>query len=246
MVQEKEYKKYYRKEPFYCVFQPIVNIRTRKIIGYEALVRGRGKAKLPEDIFRRSYEEGLTIALNLECFNLAFKILPKLGKGKLLFVNVEPITLARCFSPGGEADILVLSKIGKYRRQVVFELTEGMKIRDFHLIKRAVKFIKSLGCKFAIDDVVGIGAKLFKMVSLKPEFIKVGMGLVRQIHKRPLQQDLTRQLINLGQGCGSTLIAEGVERKKEMEAVQEMGVDYVQGFYYSRPKKALINTIKRR
>ncbi|MDD5216629.1 MAG: EAL domain-containing protein [Candidatus Omnitrophica bacterium] len=239
MAQGKIFDKSSRIAPFYSVFQPVVDIRTRKIIGYEALVRGCGKSCLPSDLYRRSYKDGLTLALNLECLNTAFRILPKLGKDQLLFVNVEPMTFSRCFGPGREADFLILNQIAEYRKQVVFELTEGMKIRDFDHVRRGVRYLKKLGCHFAIDDVVGVGIKLLKILTMKPDFIKFGMALIRNIDRNVFQKNIADQLMQLARKCGAEVIAEGIERKKELDVMSEMGISYAQGYYFARPNKKL-------
>lgn len=229
----------FKAKPIYTVYQPIVEIDTRKILGYEALTRGRKKWRLPEDLFRRSYEEGFTTALDFECLWQAFKILPKLHKKRFLFVNIEPITLGHSFVKGREGDYL-LKKFSKYRRQIVFELTQGMKGRDFEFIKKAVDFLKKNGFRFAIDDISGIGSKLFLLLSFKPDFLKIDISLVKGLAHNHMHQDLVHRIVELGQKIHSPIIAEGVERKKEEEAVLRMGIPYAQGFYYARPQRHLL------
>lgn len=222
-------------EPIHTVYQPMVHISSGKIFGYEALTRGRGDWELPEDLFRRSYEEGFMMALDLECMWRAFRVLPHLGPKKFLFVNAEPTTLCRAFAKGREGDLL-LRKVSRYSRQIVFELTEGMKGRDFPLLKKAVSFLKKKHFRFAIDDVAGIGSKLFRLLALKPDFIKIDISLVKGLGENRLQQGLVSRLVGLGNKYGSLLIAEGVERKNELNFVRRMGISYAQGFYFSRPK----------
>ena len=219
-------------------YQPIFDIRTKKIIGYEALTRGRGKWRLPEGLFRHSYEQGFTIALDLECMWQALKILPKLGD-KLLFVNIEPMTLEHAFAKGVEGDF-ILKKIQHHSGQIIFELTEGMKGRDFKLMKRGVGLIRKHHCRFAIDDVAGIGFKLFRLLTLQPDFLKIDISLIRGLVKNPLHQELVHRLIALGRKNRSLIIAEGLEQKEDVQMVRKIGIPYVQGFYFARPKKILL------
>lgn len=229
------FKKRSKFEPLHSVYQPVIHISTRKVLGYEALTRGRGQWKLPEDLFRRSYEEGFMMALDLECMWQALRILPKLGRKKFLFVNVEPTTLCHAFVKGREGKLL-LAKVSRHARQIVFELTEGMKGRDFPLLRRAVSFLKKKHFRFAIDDVAGVGSKLFRLLALKPDFIKIDISLVKGLGESRLQQGLIARLVDLGNKYGCLLIAEGVERKSELEFVRRMGIPYAQGFYFARPK----------
>ena len=227
--------KKFKFEPIHTVYQPIIQIRTGKILGYEALTRGRGRWTLPEDLFRRSYEEGFMMALDLECLWKAVRVLPQLGQKKFLFVNVEPATFCHSFIKGREGELL-LKKISRYASQVVFELTEGMKGRDFSLLKKAVAFLRKKRFRFAIDDVAGVGSKLFRLLSLKPDFLKIDISLVKGLGENHLQRGLVSRLVDLGTKYGCHLIAEGVEIKKELELVRGMGIPYAQGFYFSRPK----------
>lgn len=225
-------------ESLYSVYQPIVDIRSRKILGYEALTRGVGRWRLPDHLFRNAYEQGFSIALDLECIWQSVRILPRLAAWKLLFVNIEPMTLEHAFVKGGEGEF-ILRKIGQKSRQVVFEFTEGMKGRDFWLAKKGVGLLRKFGCRFALDDVAGIGYKFFRLLSLKPEFLKIDISLIRGIVNSHLHQDLVRRLIHLGKKAGSTLIAEGLERREDVKLVTEMGIPYAQGFYFAKPSPHL-------
>lgn len=228
-------KKSSKFEPIHTVYQPIIHISTEKVLGYEALTRGRGRWELPEDLFRRSYEEGFMKALDLECMWRAFQILPRLGSKRFLFVNAEPTTFCHAFVKGGEGDLL-LRKVARYAPQIVFELTEGMKGRDLPLLKKAVGLLKKRRFRFAIDDVAGIGSKLFRLLSLKPDFLKIDISLVKGLGENRLQQGLVARLVDLSTKYGCLVIAEGVERKTELEFVRRMGIPHAQGFYFARPK----------
>ena len=107
-------------EPIYSVYQPIFRLGEGKIMGYEALIRGAGKTKLPEQLFRAAYEQGYAILFDLKCLETSFGILPHLEQGQLLFVNVEPMTLGYAFRERKEADRL-LKKNGSYLERMVFE-----------------------------------------------------------------------------------------------------------------------------
>lgn len=223
-------------ETLYSVFQPIVDIRTRTVLGYEALTRGIGRWRLPDDLFRNAYEQGFPIALDLECIWQSVQILPRLGLEKLLFVNIEPTTLEHAFVKGGEGEF-ILRKIGPRARQVVFEFTEGMKGRDFVWIKKGVRFLRKYKCRFALDDIAGIGYKFFRLLTLQPEFLKIDISLIGGIVRSRLHQDLVQRISSLGRKNGSLLIAEGLERKEDVDLIRQMGIPYAQGFYFGKPSK---------
>lgn len=222
----------------YSVYQPIVELGSLKTLGFEALTRGRGRWRRPEELFRYSYEDGNTIALDFSCIKIAVKILPKLQKGEFLFVNVEPTTVTHTFMRGEQGDAL-LKSIAGHAHKIVFELTEGMKARDFEMVKRGLFFIRKAGCQFAIDDVAGIDSKLIRLMSLNPDYMKIDMGLINGLAENDLNQEIVQELIELAREHHCWIVAEGVERKKDLDLVRKMGIHYAQGFYFAKPSKNL-------
>jgi len=241
-MKKKIKNKMFSTKTIYSVYQPIVDIKKKEIFGYEALTRGLGGMGLPEQLFRRSYQDGTTNTFDLKCLETAIGILPRLDKRTLLFLNVEPMTLGDTFPK--KQGKRFLSKIKSYEKQIVFEITEGMKGRDFSYVKKSVQSVRKLGCAFAIDDVAGIGSKLMQFLSLKPDFIKLDMSLVRGIAKKPFQQKLLKQILELGKKSKTTFIAEGVETRSELKFIKKSGITIIQGFYFARPKKILQKSIK--
>ena len=227
----------------YSVFQPIIDLKSEKIFGYEALTRGKGKLKRPDELFRFFYQHGEVTYLDLKCLNNSLNAMKKVANDRYLFVNVEPATLGECFKRGNPIEKL-LKKISPARRkQIVFELTEGMKARDFSFIKRGVNFIKSFNCKFAIDDVSGIGVKLFKLTSLKPDFLKIDISLISGLSKKKWHQKIVRKLIEIAGESNALIVAEGLETIQDVHAVKSMGIHFAQGFYYARPAKTPLKSL---
>ena len=222
----------------YSVYQPIIELKSETVIGYEALTRGHGEGRYPEELFRRSYLEGTVIALDFRCLLSALKVLPKLGEDYLLFLNVEPMTLARTFRNKQDGEYF-LQKIAKYSKNIIFELTEGMKMGDFTQVKQGVALLRRMGFRFALDDVAGFGTKVLKLISLKPHFIKLDISLVQGLREDRTHRMLIKHLVEAASECNARIIAEGVESPDDLEPLRSMGIDYAQGFYFGRPKKAL-------
>ena len=226
----------------YTVYQPIVEIQKHRIFGYEALTRGIARIRQPQEMFRKAYEEGQAICLDLQCLATTLKSFPKITKDQLLFVNIEPVTLGNAFRKGKEVR-KILNHIKPFAKQIVFEMTEGMKLRDFDIVKQGHRVLKKYGCKFALDDVDGVDSKLLKLLSLKPDFIKVDMGLIQGITHKPFHQKLVRQLIALGRKKNFLIIAEGIENTRDLAIVKRLGIPYVQGFLFARPNRILRKTL---
>lgn len=221
-----------KSENIYSVYQPIVDIATWDIIGYEALTRSAKET--PVEMFRKSYEEGTVVAFDFQCLAMAIKVLPKLEAGQCLFLNIEPLTLERAFEQGKEGEEF-LQNIKQYSDRIVFELTEGIKKSDFEFIKRGVSFIRLLGYRFALDDLSEIGSKTFQLATLRPDFFKIDLHLVQNIANNHLNQQIVREMVHLGRVHGSEMVAEGVETREDYEYIRALGIRYGQGFYFASP-----------
>jgi EAL domain-containing protein (putative c-di-GMP-specific phosphodiesterase class I) len=216
------------------VYQPIVDFRSREIVAFEALARINARSYFPEEILRQTYSKGQVVDFDLACFKIAFGVLPLLGKDQFLFVNAEPMTLGSLPERRKDFDVL-LKGMKAYQTKLVFELTEGMKIRDLQRLKKGVAFLRQRGCRFALDDIVGIGSKLFALAGLKPEFIKIGRELVQGISKNSVHQGLLHRIAEVADRSGSVLIAEGLEKKRDLKWLRDHGVRFAQGYYLFHP-----------
>ena len=228
-------------ETLHSVYQPILDIATWDVIGYEALVRSAKET--PAEMFRRSYEKGTVIAFDFHCLESAIKSLPLFQPGQYLFLNIEPMTLEQAFSKGKEGDDF-LKSVKQYSDQIVFELTEGIKKSDFEFIKKGVEFIHALGYRFALDDLSDIGAKTFQLATLKPDFFKIDLQLVQGIANNYVNQQIVREMVHLGRVNGSEMVAEGVEKREDYEYIRALGIRYGQGFYFAKPSRELVTFIQ--
>lgn len=225
------------KSPVYAVYQPIVDIATWDILGYEALARS--ETETPVEMFRRSYEKGYVVPFDFHCLEAAVTVISKLQEGQSLFLNVEPLTLEQAFSKGKEGETF-LKGMKKYSDRIVFELTEGVKKSDFDFIKRGVDFIRALGYRFALDDIAEIGSKTSQLAALRPDFFKIDIQLVRGISGNHVNQQIVREMVHLGRVNGSEMVAEGIEQGADLDFIRNMGIRYGQGYYFAKPSKELI------
>ncbi|MBI4711392.1 MAG: EAL domain-containing protein [Candidatus Omnitrophica bacterium] len=188
-----------KKEPeeekgsIYSVYQPIVDIATGDVTGYEALVRSSDE--MPAEMFRKSYERGTVIPFDFRCLESAIKVLPELQENQCLFLNIEPLTLEQAFSKG-EAGEVFLKGMKAYSDKVVFELTEGVKKSDFEFIKRGVEFIRAFGYRFALDDLDNMSVKTAQLASLRPDFLKIDLQLVRGIATNYVTQRTVSEMVH--------------------------------------------------
>ena len=224
----------------HSVYQPIVDLVDHDILGYEALTRIDGKA--PINRLRESYEEGEVMQFDFACLHSAVKILPHLAPGKLLFLNIEPITLIQAFHAKKKGDAF-LKQISKYSERIVFELTEGVRMREIELIKKGVQFIRRRKFQVALDDFTDIGPKTFAVSALKVDYMKIDIALIMGIAENKMHQQIVRELIRLSNMYGSHLVAEGIETESDLLQVRKMGIRYGQGYYFAKPHAQILEKI---
>jgi EAL domain-containing protein (putative c-di-GMP-specific phosphodiesterase class I) len=150
----------------------------------------------------------------------------RLTNDELLFLNVDP----HDFSDPAFTESEV-----KQPHRVVIEITERTAIKDYPKFKERLKAFRERGYRFAVDDAGSGYAGLGSIANLEPDFIKLDISLINCIDTNFIKQNLVASMVRFANDHGAMVIAEGVERAEEFEAVQALGVHLVQGFYLHRP-----------
>ncbi len=218
------------------VFQPIVDIARKEIIGYEALSRGPHNTEMenPEILFNIATEGDLVWELERVCREKALSYTNKMEKHQLLFLNNEPEVI---YDPRFRS-LEILRRTHTPPDRIVLEITERTAIKDFSAFVKAIKYFRSVGFKISIDDAGSGYASLKSIALLSPDFIKFDINLIRNIDSSLIKQNIVELLIQLAPKINAKIIAEGVETREELQTIQKMGVKYVQGFYFAHPGKA--------
>ncbi len=233
------FRKVLRTSEIRMVYQPIYHITDGKsVYGYEALARGpKGtELEMPSTLF--SVADELNELENLErlCRWKALLSSKKLPDDKMkLFINVSSKILQQKNTDFIHGLIENLKDLNINSEKIVIELTERHAIKDFPTLKENVRFLKDNGIQLSIDDV-GVGySSLQTLAELNPDFLKYDMVLVRNIHEDLVKQDLLEMVLNFGKKIKANVIAEGIEKKEELETIKKIGVKFGQGFYLSHP-----------
>ncbi len=118
---------------------------------------------------------------------------------------------------------------------ICFEVTETAAVSDVLNAKMAIKKLKELGCRFALDDF-GSGFCSFAYLKHLPmDYLKIDGAFVRDITEDPIDAAMVRAIHEIGKVLGMQTIAEFVENREILRCVQQIGVDFVQGFGIARP-----------
>ena len=217
-------------------FQPLVEIETGRVMGYEGLSRGPRGTELesPVALFGLAARHGRTEELERACRRQAFQDWDIMAAAEVrLFVNTIPATVRdTSFIGRGVLDYLGPKLSPKL---VTLEITEREVIENMSLYREAMHSFLELGFSFAIDDLGAGYSGLESLATLGAAYLKIDMGLVREVHNRRVNQQVVRAILDMGAGVGATVIAEGIETTEEADALLQLGVRYGQGYLFGRP-----------
>jgi EAL domain-containing protein (putative c-di-GMP-specific phosphodiesterase class I) len=218
------------------VFQPIFDLRHRTVLGYEALSRGPAGSvyQMPLRLFEMAEEVDLVFELDRKCRRRALLSAATLPAGARLFINVYPSAM---YDPEfqGAALLRFVESQRLSPERVVLEITEKAAIENYELFAEALAELIRLGFSIAVDDVGSGYSGLEKIAHLNPRYLKFDRELIRNIDSSYIRREMTRALKAFADRIGSTIIAEGIEREAELQALLELGIDYGQGFLLARP-----------
>jgi len=217
------------EQAFKPVFQPIVELSTDTVIGYEALTRFHDGIR-PDRRFADAAAVGLGIELEAATLTAALDAATALPADRWLSLNVSPEFLLDPIRPRA-----VLARRGT--RSIVLEITEHVAIEDYVRFRVAVETLGS-SVGFAVDDAGSGYASFRHILELRPDYVKLDMGLVQQIDTDDVRQALVAGIVYFAERTGCRLIAEGVETEGERARLQRLGVGYGQGYLLARPATA--------
>ncbi len=214
---------------FHPVFQPLVDLETRRAVGYEALTRFDDGVR-PDLRFDEAARVGLGLQLEVATLEAAVAASAGLARGAWLDCNVSPALLLQ------PARLLrVLQPVfGTGGRRVVVEITEHEPINDYRAIRRSLTRLGP-AVELAVDDA-GAGFASFRhILELRPRYVKLDYSLVHRIDRDPARQALIVGMVHFAGQVACQLIAEGVETAAERRTLRSLGIRLGQGYLLGRP-----------
>jgi EAL domain-containing protein (putative c-di-GMP-specific phosphodiesterase class I) len=211
--------------------QPIFELATAEVVGFEALARfGSDVSRPTSEWFDIAREVGLGRELELLAARAALARLSELPPGVFLCVNVLPDTAATAeFSE-------LLAGLGD---RVVVEVTEHAPVEDYEELVGAVADLRTRGTRLAVDDVGAGFSSLLHIVSLHPEILKLDASLTTGIDCDPARRALASSLLGFASAMDTVVVAEGIETREELEELKAVGIEYGQGYHLGRPRPDL-------
>jgi EAL domain-containing protein (putative c-di-GMP-specific phosphodiesterase class I) len=218
------------------VYEPIVDVATKTVFGYEALARGPAGTELhaPDALFAAAEEHALVFELDCLCRKSGIDGAIGLPSETKLFLNVRPTTIHDpSFHP--EALIRTLEKSELRPSDVVFEISEKESIANFDIFREIRDEYRKLGFRFAVDDTGAGYASLQAVIELEPDFIKVDRALITGVDTDPARQALLKALHAMAGGIGAKIVAEGLDTLEQLETLGKLEIPFGQGWLFGKP-----------
>jgi diguanylate cyclase (GGDEF)-like protein len=218
------------------VFQPILELGSGKIFGYEGLIRGPVSSSLhaPAHLFAAATRAGKLTDLEMISCRRVIKRYSRMGSDRRLFLNMSPQTVLEVREDAQRIAEFIRS-CGLRLEQVTIELTEHNHVSDKAAFRQALVLFRSLGFRVGIDDL-GEGFSSLRLWSeLHPDFVKIDMHFVQGINQDPLKFQFLKSLQQIAENCDTALVAEGVENLEDLRLLRDLGIAYAQGHLIAMP-----------
>lgn len=220
-------------------FQPLVEMRTGRLSGFEVLARWRHPIRgivHPAEFIPIAEQTGLIGPLTERLLLDAVRAVTAWPEHLTLSVNVSPVQLR----DRGLAERLYAATEGTgfpFDR-LMFEITEAVVIGNHDQARDITGDLKALGAKLSLDDFGTGYAHLSQLLALRFDRLKIDASFVRSMLTRGESRKVVASVIGLGHSLGMTTVAEGVEGQDEADMLISLGCDIGQGWLYGRPVPA--------
>jgi len=208
------------------VLQPIVDVLTGVADGVEALARFDSPQPTYE-WFAQAEPVGLRLPLELAAARSALAALDRPGHVGYLSLNLSAEAIV------SEEFAALVAATEPCR--LVIEITEHAAVDDYEALTGALRRPRAAGLRLAVDDAGAGYASLRHILKLSPDFIKVDLSLVRDIHLDQVRQALVTLLVHFARKVDAVLVAEGVEQQAELDTLVGLGVRHMQGYLLCPP-----------
>jgi EAL domain-containing protein (putative c-di-GMP-specific phosphodiesterase class I) len=221
---------------FHLVFQPLINARNQKLVGFEALIRWNHPQRgfVPPNVFIPVAEEtGLMAAIGEWVIDEACRATATWPEPITVALNISPKQIILPNLPNVVSEALARYKLPGNRLEL--EVTEGVFLGDNGSTLDVLKRLRALGVGIALDDF-GTGYSsigyLNKAVFHK---LKIDGSFVREAGSRPENVAIIQSIVQLAKSFRMSVTAEGVETAEDFERMRDLGCDIIQGYLFGKP-----------
>lgn len=242
---EADLRRALRDQEFVLHYQPIVDLATRQVAGFEALVRWQvpgGEMIQPAHFIQVAEETGLIVFLGAWVLREACRTLRAWDAE---FSGRKPLTVSVNVSPREFSEQGFVDQVGRNLREtgvnperVRLEITESATMGDAESAVRILIRLRALGVQLSVDDF-GIGYSSLSYLHRFPlNVLKIDRSFVTDIVTKPESRDVVNSIVGLARGMGLQVVAEDAEHEDQIEVLKTLGCDFGQGFVFHRPLDA--------
>lgn len=220
---------------FSMAFQPIIQARTGRVFAYESLVRGLGSGSAESVL--GAVDPTNRYSFDQRCRVRAIELASRLGvarEGAALSINFMPNAIYR-------PEVCIRTTLETARRegfptdQLIFEFTENQQIREPKRVLEIISAYRAMGFRTAIDDFGAGYAGLNLLADFQPDLIKLDMALIRNVDQDPVRQAIVEGIVLVCDKLRISVIAEGIETEAEFRAMEAIGIELFQGYFFAKP-----------
>ncbi len=217
-------------------FQPIIDIKNPKNKKYESLVRmlEDGKIISPFMFLEIAKETKLYSEITKIMVEKTFKVFAENSSIFSVNISIDDIVNEETVS-------FIRKKIDQYNvgNRLIFEILESEEINNFDIVMLFINEMKTKGVRFAIDDF-GSGYSNFSyLLQIKPDFIKIDGSIIKNLTRNSNEFHIVNAIIKFAKTLNTKIVAEHVSSQEIVTILKEFDVDYMQGYYFSEPRKTL-------
>lgn len=212
-------------------YQPIVATETRRVFGYEALLRSKEpELPTPTDVLDAAERLGQLHTLGRRLRDLVAQQASRAQPfDHTFFVNLHPSDLADPMLYEASAPL------SAFAGSVVLEITERASLEGIGEVERRIASLRRMGYRIAVDDLGAGYAGLSYFARVSPDVVKIDMSLARGIDADSVKQRVVSSICTLARDLDMLIVAEGIETEPELSCVRDLGADLVQGYLIARP-----------
>jgi len=224
------------RKALHTLIQPIVDLRSEKPLGFEALTRGPNGHLLqrPDLMFQAAQQFDRVYELDALCLETAITHYGKLNQQAQLFLNFSPVSLFMLADTSSSIlEHLLANNLSP--ANVVLEVSERFPIENLAEFVQQLNQLKELGFGIAIDDL-GTGYSGLKLWSeIQPDYVKIDRHFIHQLDQDAVKQSFVSSVVHLCEQLDCEVIAEGIETLGELNLVRSLGIHFAQGFLLGKP-----------
>lgn len=233
-------RKAVRDHDIFMMYQPLIDAASEKIIGVEALVRWQHPEKGfigPDKFIPLAERDGLIFSLGKAIFRQVSRDSAFFAEHGLGFLRIN-INISRTqFFDDGFSDFLVnaLNKDFPADQKITLEVTESYEFLDFDALHTVISKVDKDSLQWSLDDF-GTGYSSYSAIGLLPiNNIKIDRSFIASIEQSEVNQAIVRNIITMAHTLNKTVTAEGIESRAQAVILKEMGCDFFQGYFFSKP-----------